>query len=312
MSASILVDRDLFNCPICLDLLTEPVTIPCGHSYCMGCIQDLWENDREGRVCPQCKENLSQPSINLNRNTILAEIVSKLKNNPELQPCTRDNVVKETVASQQKLEETVKQLQKAIVSFKESVLDDTSTISELKVNLEWRINKLEELITAQENVEVSQLDVQLQGLEQKIVELKNITRTQEDQYILQPHQDHSNSQLSEDLPSINFDTKCNLKKMKSACICFKEQLEGYCNRQMTPISNTGDEVNGMPVFKPVVIIGTPVLTEEIPSTVCTKSSVLNGSRTNTPPNGTTTLTSKKGPSNVTKPAARGVGVTTVQ
>ncbi|XP_038844457.1 E3 ubiquitin-protein ligase TRIM47-like [Salvelinus namaycush] len=95
MTASISLEQDLFNCPICLDLLKDPVTMPCGHSHCMGCIQGLWEQEDQmgGQICPQCKESLTQPWPTLNRNTILAEMLAKLKKT-ELQaaPLTEDVV----------------------------------------------------------------------------------------------------------------------------------------------------------------------------------------------------------------------------
>uniref|UniRef100_A0A9J8AEG0 Tripartite motif-containing protein 16-like n=1 Tax=Cyprinus carpio carpio TaxID=630221 RepID=A0A9J8AEG0_CYPCA len=78
--ARISVDQKEFMCPVCLDLLKDPVTIPCGHSYCKSCITDCWDQEDQKRVysCPQCRQTFS-PRPALARNTMLAEVVEKLK-----------------------------------------------------------------------------------------------------------------------------------------------------------------------------------------------------------------------------------------
>ncbi|XP_072566616.1 tripartite motif-containing protein 16-like isoform X2 [Paramormyrops kingsleyae] len=78
--ASVTVDQNEFSCPICLDLLKDPVTIPCGHNYCMSCIKSCWDLESLVRVysCPQCRKTFKRRPV-LGRNTMLAEVVDKLK-----------------------------------------------------------------------------------------------------------------------------------------------------------------------------------------------------------------------------------------
>ncbi|KAL6463056.1 hypothetical protein MHYP_G00274470 [Metynnis hypsauchen] len=78
--ASISVDHDQFSCPVCLDLLKDPVTINCGHSFCKVCINGCWDQEDQRGVysCPQCRQTFTPRPV-LSRNNVMAEVVEKLK-----------------------------------------------------------------------------------------------------------------------------------------------------------------------------------------------------------------------------------------
>uniref|UniRef100_A0A8C4TN12 Tripartite motif-containing protein 16-like n=1 Tax=Erpetoichthys calabaricus TaxID=27687 RepID=A0A8C4TN12_ERPCA len=74
------LSTDHYTCPVCLEVLNVPVTIPCGHSYCMECINKHW--DRSGLMgtyrCPQCRMEF-HPRPKLHKNLTLTNMIGELK-----------------------------------------------------------------------------------------------------------------------------------------------------------------------------------------------------------------------------------------
>ncbi|CAI5653584.1 unnamed protein product [Oreochromis niloticus] len=50
--------EETLKCPVCQDFFIDPVTLQCGHDFCLTCIQAVWETDvsDEGPFfCPECQ-----------------------------------------------------------------------------------------------------------------------------------------------------------------------------------------------------------------------------------------------------------------
>uniref|UniRef100_A0A8D0AED9 Uncharacterized protein n=1 Tax=Sander lucioperca TaxID=283035 RepID=A0A8D0AED9_SANLU len=83
-AASSLLTEDQFLCSICLDVFTDPVTIPCGHNFCKACITDHWDIDLPYQ-CPTCRKGFNmKPKLQVN--TLISEMAAKFRQSAQLIP----------------------------------------------------------------------------------------------------------------------------------------------------------------------------------------------------------------------------------
>ncbi|XP_051948531.1 E3 ubiquitin-protein ligase TRIM39-like isoform X2 [Xyrauchen texanus] len=76
LSHSFLSEEQLL-CSICLDVFDNPVSTPCGHSFCMACIVQYWDSVKHCQ-CPLCKQTFKRkPDLHINRT--LREITEQFK-----------------------------------------------------------------------------------------------------------------------------------------------------------------------------------------------------------------------------------------
>ncbi|XP_049919785.1 uncharacterized protein LOC126402121 [Epinephelus moara] len=73
--ASASYSEDL-TCPICLTIFTDPVNLPCGHSFCRGCITDALSSQQQ---CPQCRTAVPTEIKSLPTSHILKSLAEKAK-----------------------------------------------------------------------------------------------------------------------------------------------------------------------------------------------------------------------------------------
>lgn len=85
------LSEEQLRCPVCLDLLSQPVSTPCGHNFCKDCIQGYWQSTTVP-LCPVCKQKYNwRPELKLN--TLVSEVIALFKKSQGMENENKDGDV---------------------------------------------------------------------------------------------------------------------------------------------------------------------------------------------------------------------------
>ncbi|XP_067403941.1 E3 ubiquitin-protein ligase TRIM65 [Emydura macquarii macquarii] len=80
-------------CSICLEMFSTAVTVPCGHNFCMGCINNHWDKEEteaplgeKDYTCPDCRKRFKKRP-ELKKNVSLCSVVELLRSD-EVPACS--------------------------------------------------------------------------------------------------------------------------------------------------------------------------------------------------------------------------------
>ncbi|KAG5846247.1 hypothetical protein ANANG_G00147770 [Anguilla anguilla] len=172
-SSSELLSEEQFQCSICREVFSSPVSTPCGHSFCRACIQGYWQS--RGRA--------TAPDVG--RTSLDGQGSAQLKKTEaEMQQMMQDRW--------RKVEEIRQCVELSRSSTQREMEDSVLVFSTLKRSIEIRQAKLTEVMEEKQRaVEkhaeglIKDLEQELTELQTRSTELEKLSQTEDHLYFLQ-------------------------------------------------------------------------------------------------------------------------------
>ncbi|XP_046297732.1 tripartite motif-containing protein 6 isoform X2 [Marmota monax] len=158
MTSTVLGDiRDEVTCPLCLELLTEPVSTDCGHSFCQACITENREEsemsqDKE-RNCPVCQTSYQPRNLRPNRH--LANIAQRLR---EVVLCPGKQLQEMFQESLKKLRKEQQEAEKLRAFIKEKRASWKTQMEPERQRIQTEFSQLRSILDKEEQRELKKLE----------------------------------------------------------------------------------------------------------------------------------------------------------
>ncbi|CAG5897868.1 unnamed protein product [Menidia menidia] len=163
-----------FLCSLCRGIFTNPVTTPCGHSFCLSCLCQYWSRHLS-RYCPDCRRVFTdRPDLSVNR--ILAEVSDKYRKAQPQKPPDEEKVIDVEQMIQerlQKIERLKKSLDLQKSSYLREVRESQKVFSALVNAMEKSHKAVVAAIEEKQKEEEMKVEKYIKDIKQEIQELKS-------------------------------------------------------------------------------------------------------------------------------------------
>ncbi|XP_041861667.1 bloodthirsty-related gene family, member 2 [Melanotaenia boesemani] len=162
-----------FMCFLCRDIFTNPVTIPCGHSFCLSCLCHYWTR-HQSKYCPDCRRVFpDRPDLSVNH--ILADVSDNYRKTRSQKPHDEETVMDVEQMVQERLQKIEKlkyslELQKS--SYLREVRESQKVFSALVNAMEKSHKAVVAAIEEKQKEEERRVETLVKEIKQEIQQLK--------------------------------------------------------------------------------------------------------------------------------------------
>ncbi|XP_054861193.1 bloodthirsty-related gene family, member 2 isoform X2 [Amphiprion ocellaris] len=174
MAATIgLLPEKHFLCSLCRDIFMSPVTIPCGHSFCLSCLSHYWTR-HQSKYCPHCRRVFAdRPDLSVNH--ILADVSENYRQIRPQKPPDEEMVIDVEQMIQERLQKIERlkyslELQKS--SYLREVRESQKVFSALVNAMEKSHKAVVAVIEDKQREEEKRVEILMKEIEQEIEELR--------------------------------------------------------------------------------------------------------------------------------------------